>query len=225
MALYPQIPHPCSAQVIQCNLHLSPDLRDELPPTPPNQVSPLGGQELQNWICKMFSLYLCSPTVFFLWEQNCCLSRAASSSSSSWSSLSWSRYLLQWLPSVLPSYNSGELLKTAKHGGSHFWYCYTCAKCLKSWISSAPVSRSQVQSPVVSVHTSLCLCRSLSDLIHHLSCLNHKKASLASLGFTQDRMVLYLPQLCRDLTCWTELSSSCAALFLLSFTESSTHLK
>ena len=35
----------------------------------------------------------------------------------------------------------------------------------------------------------------------------------------------YLPQLCRYLTCWTELSSRGAALFLLSFTESSTHLK
>lgn len=161
MALYPLIPNPCSAQVT-LQPALSSDMRDELPPTPPNQVSPLGGRN-----CKTkFSLYLCSPTVFFLLEQNCCLSRAASSSSSSWSSFSWSRYLLQRLPSVLPSYNTGELLKTAKHGGSHFWYHFTCAECPKSWISlgHVPVSCSQVQflvkkflctSPSVSAGSSL----------------------------------------------------------------------
>lgn len=219
MALYPQIPNPCSAQVIHCYLHLSPDFRVELPPTPPNQVSPLGGRN-----CKTkFSLYLCSPTVFFLWEQNCCLSRAASSSSS-WSSLSWSRYLLQRLPSLLPSYNTGELLKPAKHGGSHFWYCNTCAKCLKSWISlgHAPLSCSQVQS---SVEQFLCTPLSLQEPLWFDTPFQLSEPHKGLTGFTQDRMGLYLPQLCRDLTCWTELSSCCAALFLLSFIESSTHLK
>lgn len=35
----------------------------------------------------------------------------------------------------------------------------------------------------------------------------------------------YLLQLCRYLTCWTELSSPWAAVFSLSFTDSSMHLK
>lgn len=178
---------------------------------------------------KHFWCFLCSPTVFFLWEQNCCLFSAASSSSSSssWSSLSWSRYLLQRLPSVLPSYNTGELLKTAKHEGSHFWYCYTCAECLKSWISlgHAHLSCSQVQFPV---EQFLCTTPSVSagaSLIWPFQLSEPYKGITGFTGIHPGQKGFVFTSAFRDPTFWTELSSCCAAPFLLSFTESSTHLK
>lgn len=106
-------------------------------------------------------------------------------------------------------------------GGSQFWYCFTCAECLKSWISlgHVPVSCSQFwvkwflcTSPSVSAGASL-ICYTTSAV------------------WTTPRDHWFhwdsprTQWLCRDLTCWTELSSRCAALFLLSFTESSAHLK
>lgn len=65
------------------------------------------------------------------------------------------------------------------------------------------------------------------DHIHgHFSCMNqYKGITNFSLIHSEVSMGWYVLQLCRYLTCWTELSSPWAAVFSLSFTHSSMHLR